>query len=187
MTWGLAHTSSLFFIEMDGDLSHRPEEIDEGLALLESASAEMVIASKYLPDGKTVSRPLGRRAVSALCNLAVRTLIERKVTDYSNGFRFYTRATAELLAQYTFKYTSPIYLTEAMAIVLDNRLRVAEFPTTYVGRNEGFSKLRPIDLVKASVAIFEIASRVYIFGFQKTRPPIGTGAETAEQEPAESR
>jgi dolichol-phosphate mannosyltransferase len=169
MSWGLAHTSSLFFIEMDGDLSHRPEEIGMGLALLEGGAAEMVIASKYLLNGKTISRPFGRRAVSAVCNLAVRTLLTWRITDYSNGFRFYTRSTAEILARYAFKYTSPIYLSEVMAILLQNEVRISEFPTTYVGRNEGISKLRLIDLVKAALAIFEIAGRYHFFGFSRAK------------------
>jgi dolichol-phosphate mannosyltransferase len=186
MMWGLAHSSSTFFIEMDGDLSHRPEELSTGLSMLQSRAAEMVIASKYLPQGRTVDRPIGRRAVSAICNFSVRSLISRRVTDYSNGYRFYTRSVAGLLASYSFKYTSPIYLTEVIAILLRNRTRIGEFPTTYVGRNEGFSKLRFIDLAKASLAIFEIALRYYLFGFHRVERMVEV-AERPEPKPMESR
>lgn len=193
MNWGLAHTSCSLFIEMDGDLSHRPEEIRDGLALLESGNADMVIASKYLPGGKTVSRPWGRRAVSAICNFAVRILLSRKITDYSNGFRFYTRNAALYLSRFSYKYTSPIYLSEVMAILLRDNSRISEFPTTYIGRNEGFSKLRPLDLVKAALAIFEISSRYHIQGFRQRAlepglKPLGISrSEAAERNPIESR
>jgi hypothetical protein len=37
-----------------------------------------------------------------------------------------------------------------------------------VGRNEGLSKLRFIDLIKASIAIFEVSYRLRVRGFEKT-------------------
>jgi len=42
--------------------------------------------------------------------------VERRIKDYSNGYRFYSRSAAELLAHHEIKYASPIYLTEVMAI-----------------------------------------------------------------------
>jgi dolichol-phosphate mannosyltransferase len=163
MLWGLANTSHRIFLEMDGDLSHRPAEIPMGLA--ELSHADLVIASKYLAGSRTINRPFSRRAVSATCNLAVRFLISRHVTDYSNGYRFYTRFVAEALSRCAFRYTSPIYLSEVLATCLRSGLRVSEFPSTYVGRAEGLSKLRLVDLFKASLAIFEISFRYHGPGF----------------------
>jgi dolichol-phosphate mannosyltransferase len=163
MCWGLTHTSHEAFVEMDGDLSHRPPEIPLGLAAL--SDADFVIASKYMAGSMTVNRPLSRRAVSAICNLAVRLLISRQITDYSNGYRFYTRAVAESLSRCTFRYTSPIYLSEVLATCLRGGYRVSEFPSTYVGRAEGLSKLRLVDLLKASLAVFEISFRYHGPGF----------------------
>jgi dolichol-phosphate mannosyltransferase len=167
MVWGLAHTSHPVFVEMDGDLSHRPEEIRDGLAAL--SGADFVIASKYLDGSRTLNRPVSRRFVSAACNMAVRSLISRRVTDYSNGYRFYTRSVAQDLSRCSFRYTSPIYLSEALATCLRGGYRIVEFPSTYVGRAEGLSKLRPVDLVKASLAIFEIAFRYHGPGFLAAR------------------
>jgi dolichol-phosphate mannosyltransferase len=165
MLWGLANTAHSIFVEMDGDMSHRPEEIPLGLAELERSGADFVIASKYMPGAKTIRRPFSRRAVSALCNFAVRSLISREVTDYSNGFRFYTRSVAEMLSKHAFRYTSPIYLSEALATCLRNGCGISEFPSVYVGRSEGLSKLRPIDLLKASLAVFDISFRYHGPGF----------------------
>lgn len=54
-----------------------------------------------------------------------------------------------------------------IAIWLANGLRIAEFPTHYVGRGEGISKLRWIDLVKASIVVFEIAGRLRFKKFKR--------------------
>jgi dolichol-phosphate mannosyltransferase len=165
MLWGLENTAHDIFVEMDGDLSHRPEELVEGIARIERGDCDVAIASKYLEGSEVVNRPWGRRAVSAVCSFAVRVLIDSRIRDYSNGFRFYTRAAAALAAAHPNRYGSPIYLTEVLALWLREGLSVAEFPTCYVGRNEGVSKLRPADLVKASVAVFEIALRYHLLGF----------------------
>ena len=55
-------------------------------------------------------------------------------------------------------------------------MRVAEFRSVYVGRNEGVSKLRIADLVKAAIAVFEIAARYRFMALghlRKAHPPNG--------------
>lgn len=167
LIWGLEHTHHEVFVEMDGDLSHRPEELNDGIALIERGESDVAIASKYLPGSQVTNRPWGRRMVSVVCGIAVRAVISSKVRDYSNGYRFYSRAAAAAIAEHKIRYTSPIYLTEALALWLRTGLRVREFPSTYIGRNEGVSKLRFIDLFKAALAIFEVSSRYWIRGFSR--------------------
>jgi dolichol-phosphate mannosyltransferase len=164
LRWGLEHTDADVFVEMDGDLSHRPDELPLGIALVRDR-CDVAIASKYIAGSRTTDRPLGRRLVSRLCSVMVRAVISPSVHDYSNGYRFYSRTAANLIADTQIRYASPIYLTEVLSIWLSRRLRIVEFPTTYVGRGEGESKLRLTDLAKAALAIFEIAGRLHIFGF----------------------
>jgi hypothetical protein len=104
-----------------------------------------------------------------VCNACVRTLLSRRITDYSNGYRLYTRAAGDVIDASVIRYGSPIYLSEVLAIWLARGLRVSEFPTTYVGRHEGLSKLRILDLVKAGIAIFEISLRYHLLGFPSRR------------------
>lgn len=162
MRWGLDHTDHAVFVEMDGDGSHRPEELLTGIELVLTGRADVAIASKFVPGSRVVNRTAGRRTVSRICSLAVRTLIDGRVIDYSNGYRFYSRAAAAVAAPYQFHYGSPIYLTELLALWMRAGLRVREFPTLYVGRYEGLSKLRLTDLVKAGLAVFEIAARYHL-------------------------
>ena len=95
----------------------------------------------------------------------MRVVISSRIHDYSNGYRFYTRGAAQRVVETHIVYGSPIYLTKVMAIWVSHGLRVADFPSHYMGRNEGLSKLRIIDLIKASLGIFEIASRLHVRGF----------------------
>jgi len=56
MEWGLQHTSHSIFVEMDGDLSHRPEDLKVGIRLIEFEEYDIAIASKYIPGSKVVNR-----------------------------------------------------------------------------------------------------------------------------------
>lgn len=171
MEWGLDNTKYEFFVEMDGDLSHRPEEMPPALSRLAASDADVVVASKFVSGSRVTNRPLGRRLVSQLCSMAVHVFLSRKVRDYSNGYRFYTRDAAETIRTTRIRYTSPIYLSEVLAIWLRAGLRVVEIPTTYVGRGEGLSKLRLTDLVKAAIAVLEISLRYHVLGFQRRPLP----------------
>ena len=166
LLWGLAHTTHDIFVEMDGDLSHRPEELPDGIGRIARGECDVAIASKYVPGSRVTNRPWGRLMVSRAGSFAVGAVITRRVRDYSNGYRFYTRAAAELIAAHQIRYASPIYLTEVMALWLRNSLRFDEFKTTYIGRNEGVSKLRFVDLFKAALAVFEVSFRYHVTGFR---------------------
>ena len=89
----------------------------------------------------------------------MRLLLNRRISDYSNGYRFYSRRAGLAIAGSQIRYGSPIYLSEVMAIWLHAGFRIAEVDSTYVGRHEGLSKPRPMDLLKAAIAICEISWR----------------------------
>lgn len=161
--WGIKNTDCSIFVEMDGDLSHRPVELKTGIHLIHDAGYDVAIASKFMPGGQVVNRPFGRNLVSFFSSYLVRMLISFRIKDYSNGYRFYTRHAAQIILDHQIRYLSPIYLTEVLAIWLRNHMRVMEFPSIYVGRGEGVSKLRFRDLTKALVAVFSI-SWLYRFG-----------------------
>ena len=165
LRWGLTDTSHEIFVEMDGDLSHRPEELIAGIGLIADTQCDVAIASKYVGGSRVLNRPLGRRLVSRICSFAVGALISPRILDYSNGFRFYTRDAAQIIAGHRIRYGSPIYLSEVLALWLKRGLRIKEFATTYVGRSEGVSNLRMADLVKAAIAIFEISLRYHLVDF----------------------
>lgn len=178
---GLAHSSCGIFVEMDADLSHRPEELRIGIKEIQSGH-NVVIASKYQPGSEVVNRPWGRTVLSRVSNTVVRSLISRDVGDYSNGYRFYDRECVGMICGHRLRYGSPIYLSEVLALLLAHRMRVCEFPSTYVGRGEGLSKLRPIDLVKAGIAVIDIASRYHFHSHGFVR---GTPVFSAMQDPAQ--
>jgi dolichol-phosphate mannosyltransferase len=180
MKWGLRRGPFDVFIELDGDLSHVPEEMPCAIEMISSDRGDVAIVSKYLPESRISGRSAARTFVSLVCNLAVRTVLRWGIHDYSNGFRLYNRRAAETAAQYRFRYGSPIYLTEIMAMWLASGMRVVEVPGHYVGRFQGVSKVLLRDYVKACIGVLEVGLRYHFTGFEKladaARQPAGEGA-----------
>lgn len=162
LKYGLDHSPCNIFVEMDADLAHRPEELKLGISAIEERGYNVVIASKYLPGSRVLNRPLKRRILSFLFNWLMRRFITSKIGDFSNGFRFYDSTSARLLCETRIRYTSPIYLGDALTTLLASELRVTEFPSIYVERKEGSSKLSLIDILKAGVALPEITLRYHL-------------------------
>ena len=177
LKWGLQNGDFDIFVEMDGDLSHRAEELPAGIETIARGAADIAITSKYAPGSRITGRSRDRTIISVICNLAVRTLIRRDLRDFSNGYRFYNRAAAELPARYAIRHGSPIYLTEVMAIWMKRRLKVVEIPGHYVGRDEGLSKVRLVDYIKAALGVMEIAIRFHFTGFGQIAASPATGSQ----------
>jgi dolichol-phosphate mannosyltransferase len=186
LRFGLQHSACQIFVEMDADLSHRPEELRNGVEAICNSGYNVAIASKYLNGSNVINRPLGRRLLSRAANTTVRTLMSGRVRDYSNGYRFYDRECVGMICAHRLRYGSPIYLTEVLALLMAHRMRVYEFPSTYVGRGEGLSKLRIIDLVKASIAVVDIAMRFHFHshGFVRGVPAYSAAVQISHVEPA---
>jgi dolichol-phosphate mannosyltransferase len=167
LRWGLAHTTASVFVEMDGDLSHSPGELEDGMRWLTEGGFDVAIASKYMAGSREVRRHPGRRLISRVCCLRSRTLVDRRIRDYSNGYRFYTRRAAEVLMRHEARNSGPIYLVEVLALWLREGMRVVEFPSTYTGRQQGSSKVMLRDLVQSTFALLSIAARYHVLGFRE--------------------
>jgi hypothetical protein len=129
-----------------------------------------------------VGRSAHRTIISRICNFAARIVIRRDLHDFSNGYRFFNRAAAELPARYAIRYGSPVYLTEVMAIWMEHGLKVVEIPGQYVGRDQGLSKVRLVDYIKAALGVVEIAIRFHVTGFRPIAgapPAIGSHRKAA--------
>jgi len=85
---------------MDGDLSHRPEDLKVGIHLVELEGYDVAIASQYVSGSKVINRPLGRSLISLISSMAIGFVISAQIKDHSNGYRFYIRHAASILIQY---------------------------------------------------------------------------------------
>jgi dolichol-phosphate mannosyltransferase len=75
---------------MDADLSHPPEALPRLLAALEAYQADLVIASRYVPGGRTKNWPISRRLMSRFACLLARPVTSAR--DATSGFFLIRRA-----------------------------------------------------------------------------------------------
>lgn len=145
-----------FIGEMDGDHSHRPQDIPRMIARLETADA--VIGSRRLPGGGEEVRTLARRVTTLLAGSYLRILLGVRLTDPTSGLRFFRRETLlRILPDLTAK--DPFIITEVVFHLRRNRFTVAEVPIFFRNRRHGRSKLRLPTLVKYLFRVILLAGR----------------------------
>ena len=155
LKWGYNNLEDIdIFIEMDCDFSHSPDEIYKGKNLIKNF--DVVIGSRY-PSGTIINWPKKRRIFSYLANQMIRFLIDRKIHDYTNGFRFYSRDSVKHLLTKNIKSSGFISLSEIIAILLKANYSVASFPITFNNRVRGESNVGLKEIVNSLLLILYIS------------------------------
>jgi dolichol-phosphate mannosyltransferase len=136
---GLAVGGFDAFLEIDADLSHQPEELP---ALLAAAGhADMVIGSRYLEGAGIEGWSWRRRAWSRMSNRMIRTMLGVPLTDFTNGYRVYSRRAVEHLAKAPLRETGYITLSEWAYALHVAGMSMAEVPTVFINRRLGKSNM----------------------------------------------
>ncbi len=169
--WALEHGYEFIF-EMDGDLSHNPDDIPAFLKAAENA--DLVLGSRYSNGIRVINWPLKRLILSLGAGLYVRTITGMPFTDPTGGFKCFRRET--LLAINLDEIRSNGY---SFQIEMTHRLwlkgfRIVEVPIIFKERERGQSKITR-DIVR------EASWMVWRFWFQngmRRRP------QTANPKPA---
>lgn len=74
-----------FAVEMDVDFSHRPQDLPR--LLLAAREADMVIASRNVPDGRAENWSIARRALSKCGSMYAHLILKLPVKDCTAGFK----------------------------------------------------------------------------------------------------
>ncbi len=141
-------------IQFDGDGQHNAEEIVKIFDPRGKKNADLVVGSRFLSEGgftSSIQRRLGARILS----FVVSTLIGRRITDTTSGFRFYSRRALEF-----FSVTYPEDYPEVESFVLAHKkgLVIDEVPAEISPRKFGKSSItlpRAVYyMVKVLLAVF---------------------------------
>ena len=130
------------FIEMDADFSHNPNELKEKIEYFKKNQIDMLIASRYTKNSKIMNWSIFRRIFSLLSNFLARLLLKIPCTDYTNGFRFYSKRAAEKVVNECGKIGGGfIVLSEILVVMHSNNFKIDELSTTFVNRKRGESSV----------------------------------------------
>ncbi|MGH2709968.1 MAG: apolipoprotein N-acyltransferase [Actinomycetota bacterium] len=126
-------------VEMDADLSHRPEELK---SLLEGARTNHVtIGSRYVPGGRVQNWSLIRRALSRGGNIYVRLLLGLPIRDATSGYRVYRREALRELITHQLRSEGYAFQIELAYRAWRRGMVVGEVPITFEERRHGHSKI----------------------------------------------
>ena len=129
-------------IEMDADMSHRPSELKRNISFFYKNSLDLLIGSRYLKKSKIINWPLSRRILSKLSNTLARALLKVPVSDYTNGYRFYSRSAAKTIVSKCKKTGGGfIILSEIILVLYKNNFRISEIDSIFKNRTRGESSV----------------------------------------------
>jgi apolipoprotein N-acyltransferase len=126
-------------VEMDADLSHRPEDLPR--LLQGAADHDLTIGSRYVPGGAVTNWGRGRLALSRAGNLYARKLLRLPLTDSTSGFRAFRRDALEHLLAGAIRSEGYAFQVELAYRAWLAGLRVTEVPITFHEREHGRSKI----------------------------------------------
>lgn len=131
-----------FFVEMDADFSHSPSELTRNINYFKNNSLDLLIASRYLKHSSIINWPISRRIFSYLSNFLARILLRIPVSDYTNGFRIYSKnATKEITKKAGKIGDGFIILSEILLILHNNNFKIADIKSKFVNRVRGNSSI----------------------------------------------
>jgi dolichol-phosphate mannosyltransferase len=129
-----------FVVELDGDLSHPPEDIP-AMIVRARAGANVVVASRYIEGGKIIGWSRGRHVWSGVANRLADIILNLGMSDYTNGFRLYDRKAAETLLGADLQEKGYIALSESAFVLHRAGMVFGDVPSVFTNRVAGETKM----------------------------------------------
>jgi dolichol-phosphate mannosyltransferase len=147
-----------YFVEMDADLSHQPEQL---IDLLGAASEKnLVIGTRWIPGGSVVNWPIQRKLISRMGTWYAAFVLKLPYKDLTSGFRVLPRELLEKINFDEIETRGYGFQIEMALKAIESGFDIKQVPITFVERENGYSKM--------SIAIvWEAWSMVSIWGFRR--------------------
>ncbi|HEY3292735.1 MAG TPA: polyprenol monophosphomannose synthase [Candidatus Nanopelagicaceae bacterium] len=137
--WAMDHSKYTHYVTMDGDGSHRVEDLSPMLG--RAANVDVVMSSRWIPGGSIRNWPKYRQFISHLGTSYAKLALKLPYTDLTGGFRVYS---AHLISSLNVdEISSEGYCFQIEMILASEAAGAtfAEVPITFVERELGRSKM----------------------------------------------
>ncbi|HTL56420.1 MAG TPA: polyprenol monophosphomannose synthase [Candidatus Limnocylindrales bacterium] len=136
--WALEHGYECVF-EMDGDLSHNPDDIP---AFLDAArDADLVLGSRYLNGIRIINWPLSRLMLSQGAAKYVQVITGMPFTDPTGGYKCFRRRALEAINLDEITSNGYSFQIEVTHRLWRKGMKVVEVPIIFTDRFQGRSKM----------------------------------------------
>jgi len=145
------------FIEMDADLSHPPSELRRNIKFFNNKKLDLLIGSRYLEGSQIINWPVSRRVFSKLANYLARFLLKIPCSDYTNGYRIYSRRAAKKIVEKCGKIGDGfIILSEILLVLYKNNFKIGEIKTKFINRLRGESSANLKLIISSLMGLIKI-------------------------------
>ncbi|MGB9749133.1 MAG: glycosyltransferase [Candidatus Woesearchaeota archaeon] len=142
---GFNNASSEIIVNMDADLTHPLDKIEE-MANLIKQGYDVVIGSRYIKGGGYRGVPFFRRVISFIGGFVIfRIIFLSRIRDMTSGFRAYNKRIIKELNLQSKRFETPL---EISVKILKKGLRFKEIPIILDVRKKGVSKFNYIKALK---------------------------------------
>ena len=128
-----------FFVEMDADLSHQPEELG---ALFKDISAQnFVIGTRWMPGGSVVNWPRKRQLISRMGTRYASLALGLPFRDLTSGYRVIPKSFLKMINLDLIETKGYGFQIEMAMLANKLGFSIKEVPITFVERENGLSKM----------------------------------------------
>ena len=153
----LKNKSIKIYIEMDADFSHNPKELKYKIKYFLDKRIDLLVSSRYLKGSRIENWSPFRLIFSRLSNILANLLLDLGVSDYTNGFRIYSKRSIELITKKCGKIGDGfIVLSEILLIIKLSNFKINELPTIFINRKRGESSVNFLLIVKSFFGLIKL-------------------------------
>ncbi|MCL4353780.1 glycosyltransferase [Patescibacteria group bacterium] len=142
-----------YVFEMDSDLAHDPKEFKRFIHEINVYPYDLVIGSRYKSGGKIKNIEKNRTIMSRFINYFLYFWLNIKISDYTSGFRLYSRNAVEFITKQKLKSRGFITLSEIAYLLYKNGYSISEVPITWNYRRYGKSNVNLQELLNSLIFV----------------------------------
>jgi dolichol-phosphate mannosyltransferase len=136
--WALERNYEFIF-EMDGDLSHNPDDVP--LFLEAAPNADLVLGSRYVGGIRVINWPLKRLMLSRGAGKYVKLVTGMPFTDPTGGYKCFCRRALQAVKLDEIRSNDYSFQIEVTHKLWRQGFKIVEVPIVFTERAEGRSKM----------------------------------------------
>jgi dolichol-phosphate mannosyltransferase len=160
-----------FVFELDGDMSHNPDDIPTFLQA--AREADLVLGSRYLNGIRIINWPLSRLMLSKSAATFVQVVTGMPYTDPTGGYKCFRKRALEVINLNAITSNGYSFQIEMTHKLWRQGMKILEVPIIFTDRFQGHSKMSKGIMIEAFFMVWRLlAQNKFRRRPTKTGPPV---------------
>ena len=167
-----------FILEMDGDLSHNPDDIPAFCAA--AAQADLVLGSRYRNGIRVINWPLRRLMLSLCAAKYVQIVTGMPFSDPTGGFKCFRRPALQSIDLQAVRSNGYSFQIEMTHKVWRQGMKIVEVPIIFTDRFHGTSKMSRTIVWEALSMVWRLLAQNGLRRAPRPKPNLVSQRSTAK-------